>query len=171
MTLDRRMRAFTLIELLAVIAIIGILAAFTAVTISGALAKARDAQRENDLDSVKKALALYSDDNGGSYPGGGGGFSASAPGVLSSLTPSYIKAIPSDPKDPTLQYQYKTSVSSGTPASSFLLYAQLENKNSQTVTNLNGIKCLDPSVPGDGVCSPDATPTNNSIKYFRVSND
>lgn len=67
---QKRNRAFTLIELLIVITIIGILAVALVPRITGSTGKARDTQRKTDLQQIATALALYSDDNGGSYPWG-----------------------------------------------------------------------------------------------------
>jgi prepilin-type N-terminal cleavage/methylation domain-containing protein len=52
-------RCFTLIELLIVIAIIGILSLIVVINISGAQEKARDTKRKADLESVKSALEAY----------------------------------------------------------------------------------------------------------------
>jgi prepilin-type N-terminal cleavage/methylation domain-containing protein len=58
---------FTLIELLIAIAIIAILTAFGTFAFQQALAKARDAQRRNDLKQLQTALQAYYNDYG-SYP-------------------------------------------------------------------------------------------------------
>jgi prepilin-type N-terminal cleavage/methylation domain-containing protein len=51
--------AFTLIELLIVMAIIGILSTATVVSLNQAKAKARDARRLADVAQIKKALDIY----------------------------------------------------------------------------------------------------------------
>ena len=57
-------KGFTLIELLIVIAIIGLLSTLAIISMSGARAKARDAQRLSDLKQIQTALEiLYSDAN------------------------------------------------------------------------------------------------------------
>ncbi len=52
-------KAFTLIELLIVVAIIGILASIVLVSISNARLKARDAKRLTHMQSVQSALEIY----------------------------------------------------------------------------------------------------------------
>jgi len=64
---NRTKKGFTLIELLIVIAIIGILASIVLVSLSNARAKARDAQRLAQIDSVRKALEIYFLEHG-EYP-------------------------------------------------------------------------------------------------------
>jgi prepilin-type N-terminal cleavage/methylation domain-containing protein len=52
-------KAYTLIEMLMVVAIIGVLASSILIGLGSARAKARDARRITDLKSVQTALELY----------------------------------------------------------------------------------------------------------------
>ncbi len=61
---------FTLLELLIVIAIIGILVAMGTVSYSTAQKKARDATRRGDMKAIQNALEQYYAANGNQYPGG-----------------------------------------------------------------------------------------------------
>jgi len=61
-------KAFTLIELLIVIAIIGILSSVVVVSMGNTRAKARDARRMSDMRQILLALELYYDSYG-KYPG------------------------------------------------------------------------------------------------------
>lgn len=109
---------FTLIELLVVISIIGILSALILVNFNSARARARDVRRKADLDQIKKALLMYSNDNNGNYPATGG---LSWGSVFKSGEMIYMRVLPNDPNSPP-SYQYS---SDGT---TFCLYASLENK-------------------------------------------
>ena len=101
----RSSRAFTLIELLIVITIIGILAVALLPRITAGPAKARDAQRKADLAQISTALTLYAGDNNGSYPWGTtytqGCLSAQAWATTVSATSIHTymtTATPTDPK-------------------------------------------------------------------------
>jgi prepilin-type N-terminal cleavage/methylation domain-containing protein len=67
--LQRKQAGFTIIELLIVIAIIGILATLVITNFQGAQAKGRDTVRTNDINSVYQKLEEYYNENGG-YPDG-----------------------------------------------------------------------------------------------------
>src|SRR5579859_3668956 len=60
----KRRKAFTLIELLIVIAIIGLLAVLAATSLGGARTRARDTRRIADLNNIMKALQLGHGQNG-----------------------------------------------------------------------------------------------------------
>lgn len=107
-----RNRAFTLIELLIVITIIGILAVALVPRITGGPAKARDATRKTDLQQIATALALYADDNAGDYPTLSGCFSVD----LS----DYMTKVPEDPQGECYEAR---NTSNG-----FILIARLESE-------------------------------------------
>lgn len=82
---------FTLIELMVVVAIIGILTALVTVNLSDARERARDVQRKTDLKAIQGALELYKNDQlPQSYP-------ATATWQTDLESSGYIKEVPSDP--------------------------------------------------------------------------
>ncbi|MCL4427067.1 prepilin-type N-terminal cleavage/methylation domain-containing protein [Patescibacteria group bacterium] len=100
--------SFTLIELLIVIAIIGILAALIIVSVTKAAARARDARRLADMNEIHKALDAYYLDNGnwpscgvdGVQCNGAGGWDttiAAGTNWISFLVPKYLPQAPVDP--------------------------------------------------------------------------
>lgn len=144
--LIKRAFGFTLLELLVVMAIIGILAAIGLASFGGVQAKARDAKRKNDLASFARAMeAFYGDrgrypvitadailgDIGTAYPGGviwGGTW------TVGDVT--YMTEIPADPKFTNYRYHplriNGTSTALGTTANSpngYWLLAHLENED------------------------------------------
>jgi len=167
----KQKQGFTLIELLAVIAIIGILATFAAISISGAVKRARDSVRERDLTNVKQALELYNQDNG-SYPVSGNSGSESAlivpndpRNVLSPLVNNgYMRILPTDSKASAGHTGYLYT-SDGT---NYVLWAQLEySKTQQTLSSFSS--CADAqtglSVHGNGVVQ------DKNMACFRLTND
>ncbi len=128
--LIKKYQAFTLIELLIVIAVIGILVAVILPNLIGMRERARDTVRKNDITQLKKALRLYFDDFG-AYPSDSGGLiccdpdpTSCAAGVCGSNFvvngTSYMKSIPEG-------YTYD-QLDSGYD---FLLTIDLENASDQ----------------------------------------
>ncbi len=58
-SLNRKNRGFTIVELLIVIVIIGILAALVVTTFSGTQKKARDAERKSDVNIIYSQVEVY----------------------------------------------------------------------------------------------------------------
>ena len=104
-------RSFTLMELLIVIAIIGVLGALIIPTINQARAKARDARRLQDLRTFQTVLELYYNDNQ-HYPiwEAGGGFQdqAASSTIAAALVPDYLSSLPKDPLIKKYVYYYKS---------------------------------------------------------------
>lgn len=128
---------FTLIELLVAIAIIGILAGVLLPNFMGARERARDSQRKQDLDQIKKALRLYYNDYQGYPPDEDGeikGCGEAADEVCSwgdefsagSGPTVYMKKLPLGPMGEP-EYTYEE----GADTDSFTLYATLENLSDQ----------------------------------------
>jgi len=100
-------RGFTLIELLVVIAIIGLLSSIVLASLNTARAKARDAQRESEIEQLRTALAMYYADHG-VYPASGGATlpngswsnsNDSSWATLQTKLAPYIASLPHDPSE------------------------------------------------------------------------
>lgn len=96
-------RGFTLVELLIVIAIIGIISTLVFVYLRQNRSKARDAARVVQLEALHKALELYYDDHG-SYPTGNsnswntfGSYTLSWKDGLGVLLAQYLRNMPPHP--------------------------------------------------------------------------
>jgi len=123
-------KAFTLVELLVVMAIMGILTTITVSQFQTAKRKANDVARKGDLNSVAKALQMYFADYGrmpvanasgqieidGLAIPWGGEFKDSS-GYI------YMKQLPVENKAGAPPYCYKT----GANGKSYALFANLEN--------------------------------------------
>lgn len=85
-------RGFTLVELLVVIAVIGILSTLLLLQLGTARAKARDASRIAHVNQVRTAVEFYFDDNAQYYQ------STDMDGTgTDGLYPKYLQKIPTDP--------------------------------------------------------------------------
>lgn len=145
------MGGFTLIELILVMAIIGILSVIGIGSFTQATVKSKDTQRKNDLNQIAKALELYYND-AGSYPSSNGSgqimcSSTSAPDTCSSpaacttkftycfngKSTIYLDKLPVD-ADNARKYYYKPDAS----LSSFAYYTSLENLEDKDVVVISG---------------------------------
>jgi prepilin-type N-terminal cleavage/methylation domain-containing protein len=132
---------FTLIELVVVIAIIGILSITGAVAFSNSLKLARDGRRKQDLDAITQALRMYYQEYG-RYPRAGACaygtgcyvYSTSGGDWIPALAPYFSGKAPVDPTNNrpnpwtagNYSYAYGFLTSDG---QAYNLIAQLENPN------------------------------------------
>lgn len=93
-----QLNGFTLIEILVVISIIGILAAFILPNLTGMRERAADVQAKNNLNQLKSALRLYYNDNQ-KYP------TVASEAACSTLAGSLAQYIASNVIPPTCLYQ------------------------------------------------------------------
>ncbi|MEK7202225.1 MAG: type II secretion system protein [Patescibacteria group bacterium] len=137
-----RLRGFTLIEVLTVMAIIGILASIGAYTYAASLTRSRDSQRITDLQFIRNGLEQFYLDNreyplfdsrdGRNLPQASwqleANYGCQSPGVWKYLAPKYLDNIPQDPSA-------KFSINSGDCAPSAFgqyLYYGLPKDSSKT---------------------------------------
>jgi len=97
-----KVKAFTLVEMLIVVVIIGILASALIPRLTWAQARARDAARQWNLTQLATALNVYFSDNW-SYPDGW----LCVSDLRDDLIPNYIKTIPTDPQRQRITYGTK----------------------------------------------------------------
>jgi prepilin-type N-terminal cleavage/methylation domain-containing protein len=133
--MNKKLKGFTLIEMLIVITIIALLASLILVGMGGARAKARDARRIADLRSVQNALELYYANNSA--------YSAATTWTIleEHLATIGSSRIPNDP-DKTKSYQYCSQDNN----LSYILAAQLETNDAAltegiSVGTCGGLSC------------------------------
>jgi type II secretion system protein G len=155
---------FTLVELLIVIAIIGILASIGLASFNSSQMKSRDAKRKSDFQQLANALELYYNDKG-QYPASDAsgnilGCKAGATDTCTwgSLTVPfsntttgtiYMVRLPADPSS-----TYYFYVSTGT---TYKLYARLENTQDKSIIS-TGVSCGSSINCNFGISSSNTTP-------------
>jgi prepilin-type N-terminal cleavage/methylation domain-containing protein len=116
-----RRQAFSLLELLIVIAIIGILISVGVVSYSSAQQKSRNSRRISDMKAVQSAWEQYYADHNGNYPA-----------LCSEIMTTYLPAgLPSDPRG-SGGYTYDFTFCSET---AYCFCAHLENAAGNAAAN------------------------------------
>lgn len=143
---EQSFSGFTLVEILVVVAIIGLLATIVMISLSGVGEKGNNARRIEDLRSIHTALVsyyykatpYYFPTDAGASPYSLNSSSVTASTYVKNLATSYIQKIPDDPDPVGLGYvykAYKTGTTTCTDTSpnyckNFVLCADLEPANS-----------------------------------------
>lgn len=145
---------FTLIEIIVVMAIIGILSAMVGGSFITSRVRARDAERKNAVTQMQRALELYYTDFDEYPPAVGGEIDDNAWGTAFTNPNSgtvYMTQLPSDSRAPTQQFYYESNAT----GTAYRLYARLEN-DEDSDTDLDG-----DGTPGD---SYDGTQGDGLVK-------
>jgi len=143
--------AFTLLELLIVIAIIGILAGLFLTTYPAAQKRARDARRQSDIKQYQTAVEKYANShNGNYYPSGGSTVDPSASVHCTALLNT--TNCPTDPKNSApFVYQYNGTTSPS--PNQYVLWARLEAQSGYNfVTCSNGKTGTTNITPSSSAC-------------------
>jgi prepilin-type N-terminal cleavage/methylation domain-containing protein len=138
-------RGFTLIEMLAVIAIIGILTSIALPNLSGSREKARDSERVTELNQIALGLELYYNACR-TYPSALTlTIDEGCPSGSGITLGTFLKSIPTEPVTGHDAYKYGRAAD----GSSFVLRAVLERDNAALVDDLentiHGVNCTDTS--------------------------
>jgi len=141
----KKQKGFTLIELIVVMAILGLLATVGLGSFRSAQIKGRDAQRKHDLGQLQRGLEAYYNDKG-EYPLTGelpalGSWQDVLPGGGTGTL--YMKEIPTDPT--AYKYFYESD------KTSYKIFAHLENEKDKDIldcTSVTDEKCNESGTVG-----------------------
>lgn len=133
-----KIRAFTLTELLVVVAIMAVLTSIIMPNISGSRAKARDAQRISDVSQLQLAVQLYYD-RCGQYPSSlAVGINNGCPSGSNATLGTYISQIPTPPAGAG-QTAYDYAVPSSGAVINYVIHTVLEQTNAAVAKGLNAM--------------------------------
>ena len=120
-------RAFTLVELLVVMAILAVLVSIALVSFRSSQMRGRDAQRKSDLKQVASSLELYYSDYG-KYPD-----TLTWGSEFTDGKTIYFKTLPKDPNS-DFSYYYRIVDASN---QKYQLFGYIENTQDQSIINTN----------------------------------
>lgn len=151
MKFKTRVQAFSLLEILAVVAIIGILAVITLGPIRNAQIRNRDTKRKADLQLLAQSLEAYYVDRRtvpgtptcpvyDSVQGGTTWIPNLGPYIVS--TSGGAATLPRDPRHPDEAYKYTYQCFVNNPAKRYQLQAVLENQNDKEA-DANGVYSIE----------------------------
>lgn len=157
----KKLRGYTLVEILVVISIMGFILAAALYAVNNARIKGRDAKRMADLEQIRKAIEIYHQEKG-YYPNVSGSARSSNTtqwNNLQAMLSPYISKLPVDPlniaitpwNDGGYQYYYANN---GDP-NEFDLIGQLEDHSNQ---NLCKFKCWQYHLPDPDIAWCDSCP-------------
>lgn len=177
---NKNIFGFTLVELLVVMAIIGVLVGIVGMNFRSAQIRGRDTQRKSDLKQISAALELFYSDYG-KYPDSVDGNIMACPYIIggvseacsfdgdsefcdkdnidSSCRTIYLKKVPSDPSS-SLSYYYR--VVPGSLNKKFQLYARLENSQDPNCVDSNDCTVSAGYVCGTYDCNFSITSANTT---------
>jgi prepilin-type N-terminal cleavage/methylation domain-containing protein len=170
-------RGFTLLELLTVLAVIGLLATIVLASLNDSRARGRDATRVKELKELQKAIELYRADNTGFPPRntarsgstvatevcadgtrGAGGASGSWCLLLADIAPYYKGGLKDPRGDSQTTYRFYYDADSGDNYQTYGLMALLESSsNDKIVNNDGGVYCMQ-----GGVCN------SSTVRGFEI---
>lgn len=142
-------KGFTLVELMVVIAIIGILSAVVFVNISSSRSKARDAKRISDIAQIQLALEQYFD-RCGVYPKSNSRVIEETSSCSKQIK-DFISVIP---KDPLTKANYAYGVDNNDAPLDYILKAELENTGNGATTEGLGLNSGVTKYDVSGPCAP-----------------
>ena len=146
-------KSFTLLEIMIVIAILGVLASLIIGNFITSLKKGRDARRKADLEQIQKALEMFYEDNQAyptKAPGSGFVFGGEFDGPNSKV---YMKLVPNDPlSGKNYEYDYDAT------NHGYQLYACLEDNQqilpfNSVLSPSGGLSCTTKCFAHDGTTS------------------
>lgn len=146
-------RGFTLVELIIVMAVIGVLGSLVIIKLVGSEASARDTKRKSDLRQYQNALEVYANDNGGLYPLRANAVNPSS--LCGSSQPLGALACAADPHASSgSNYAYQTDNPGGALATQYVLWASLEKSDEYFIVCSDGQVGTVPraSFSGSGNC-------------------
>lgn len=150
---------FTLIELIVVMAILGLLATIGLGSFRSAQIKGRDTQRKNDLGQLQRGLEAYYNDKGrypnAPLPSGEWRDTTVTGGAL------YMKSVPTDPSGYSYLYE-----SNGT---AYKIFAYLENQKDIDLKKMECVKGLGKNCGPGTTCNYGVSSANLGICDAMVS--